>query len=79
VEYDLVATESQHETPLDRLNWADWDVSGDLLFARKGRLYRWEARRHGTAALEPSEAREVADLCEYSFTERRAPPKATRW
>ncbi|HEX8702523.1 MAG TPA: hypothetical protein VF815_27065 [Myxococcaceae bacterium] len=78
VEYDLLDEASEDLLSLGRLDWAEWDVTGELLFARDGRLYRVEPRRH-RGAWEVGEPREVADLRGYVFQGREAPPKATRW
>lgn len=73
VEFDLVETKRTRETvtPLGRLDWADWDVNGDLLFAHEGRLYR--------RSMAQPEAREIADLRGLTFRRRRAPREATQW
>ncbi len=60
---------------LGRSDWADWDATGDLLYAKAGRLYRL-ARKD---LADRSRAREVADLREMRFEERKAPAWATRW
>jgi hypothetical protein len=78
VEYDLIDMKLEQETPLGRLDWADWDSNGDLLFAREGRLYRLEPQRKDGAA-DVSAAQEVADLRGYVFENTLAPPDATRW
>jgi hypothetical protein len=77
-EYDLIDEARGQQTSLGRLDWAEWDVTGELLFARDGRLYRLEPRRK-SGALDISEQREVADLRGYVFQRRLAPPRATRW
>lgn len=66
------------ETRLGRLDWADWDSNGDLLFARDGRLYRIDPERKD-GAVDVSEPQEVADLRGYIFENRLAPPSATQW
>jgi hypothetical protein len=78
VEYDLLDMKLEQEIPLGRLDWADWDSNGDLLFARDGRLYRLEPQRKD-GAVDVSSPREVADLRGYVFENRRAPPAVTKW
>jgi hypothetical protein len=51
VEYDLIDMKTEQETQLGRLDWADWDSNGDLLFAREGRLYRERWRICATMCL----------------------------
>lgn len=77
-EYELIDEAREQQAALGRLDWADWDVTGELLFARDGRLYRLEPRRRN-GALEAGEPREVADLRGHVFQRRLAPPHATRW
>jgi hypothetical protein len=77
-EYDILDPAREREATLGRLDWADWDVNGELLFAREGRLYRLEPRRRD-GAVDVSEAREVADLRGYTFQRRSPPLGATRW
>jgi hypothetical protein len=78
VGYDLLDMKQEQVTPLGRLDWADWDANGDLLFAREGRLYRLEPRRKA-GGLELREPQLVADLRGHKFEHRAAPPEATRW
>ncbi len=59
---------------LGRTEWADWDRSGDLLFARDGVLFR--IRRN---PLTLTRAREVVDLRDREFVARPAPPRARIW
>lgn len=61
-------------------DWADWQSTGDLLFAMDGRLYRLGA----TAALGETtdpllHTRLIADLGGLSFETLPAPPAAARW
>src|SRR5690242_8342436 len=58
---------------LGRSDWADWSRSGEVLFAKEGRLYRIAA---GDALGEPIE---VADLRELRFEEVATPPEAGVW
>jgi hypothetical protein len=77
-EYDLIDMKREQELPLGRLDWADWDANGDLLFAREGRLYRLEPRRK-TQTVDASQPHEVADLRGLVFENRRVPPGVTQW
>ena len=60
---------------LGRVEWADWDRSGDLLFARDGVLSRLR-RKDG---LDLDTAREVIDLRDRKFEARVSPPQARTW
>lgn len=59
---------------LGRSEWADWDRSGDLLFARDGVLFR--IRR---SPLTIARAKEVVDLRDRTFVARASPPAARLW
>lgn len=60
---------------LDHSDWADWSSSGDVLFAREGRLYRIPIGAR-TSLPDPVE---VADLRELRFEECPAPDEALVW
>jgi hypothetical protein len=61
---------------LGRTEWADWDRTGDLLFARDGVLFRLP---RPTAETSIEEARELIDLRDRRFEARASPPAARRW
>lgn len=60
---------------IGRSDWADWSRSGELLYAKAGRLYR--------AAVEPRSGlgtpEELIDLRGLRFEEAEAPPAALQW
>ncbi len=58
---------------LGRLDWADWDHDGSLLFSRDGCLFR----RNLTGG--PSEPMLIADLRDQTFANLRPPPEALVW
>jgi hypothetical protein len=57
------------------LDWAEWDLNGDLLLGRDGRLFRLPRTR----LRDPDAAREIADLRGLKFVARKAPPSALTW
>jgi hypothetical protein len=59
---------------LGLIDWADWDRRGDLVFAKKGGLFRQEFRNS-----IPSDARQIADFNSLKFEEVISPSKARRW
>lgn len=62
---------------LGRTDWADWCRSGDLLFAREGKLFRL---RYSAGALDELErAGLLIDLTERTFIEVDAPSQAKQW
>jgi hypothetical protein len=60
---------------LGRTDWADWSLSGEILFAQQGRLYR--IRMDGRTG--PSEPDQLIDLRELRFEAVGAPPEALKW
>ena len=56
-------------------DWADWDLNGDLLLAKDGRIFRARAPRTS----DEVDLREIADLRASKFTARPAPKEAERW
>ncbi len=59
---------------LDRLDWADWDANGDLLFAREGALYRAQVLANGI-----SKERQLADFNSLTFEAIPSPDEARKW
>ena len=63
---------------LGRADWADWSSTGDLLFAKDGRLFRIsKTSRKAFEAVAP--ARQLVDLNSLKFEPREAPPEAKSW
>jgi hypothetical protein len=60
---------------LGRSDWADWSRSGELLFARDGRVYRVPIDRNGKAG----GIDELIDLRSLRFEEVQPPPAALTW
>ena len=77
LEHALVDRQTGIELPIARAEWADWDRSGDLLFAREGKLFRL-ALTHA-APLDLGMARELVDLSAMQFERKRAPADALNW
>lgn len=63
-------------TELGRLDWADWDHDGSLLYAADGRLYR---RDVSAGAADAPRVKLVADLRDQVFESVPAPDEARRW
>ena len=63
---------------LERTDWADWCHSGDLLFAKDGRLFRVGFSRDGELN-ELKSAKVLIDLNGRTFTELAAPIEAKQW
>ena len=60
---------------LGRSDWADWSMSGELLFAREGRLYRLIVEKGSDLGVPE----ELIDLRELRFEAVPTPPEALLW
>jgi hypothetical protein len=58
-----------------RSDWSDWSLSGDVLLARDGRLYRIPVN----GKTGPTDPIEVADLRSLKFEAIESPPEARTW
>ena len=74
IDYDVTDEVADDVHVLERTDWADWSNAGDLLFARRGSVYRMKSTPYGLG--EPSL---VIDLADRKFVNREAPREATRW
>jgi hypothetical protein len=74
---ELRILDAQGRVALDfgRSDWADWSRSGELLFAREGRLYRIVVDDKS----ELGTPEELIDLRDLKFEPGVAPPQATVW
>jgi hypothetical protein len=70
IEHDVIGDDARE--PLGRTDWADWTPNGDLVFTRRGALWRAE----GELPLRP---RVIADFADRKFRELAPPLEATRW
>lgn len=66
--------------PIANCEWADWDATGDLLFAARGRLYRLSAHAATPQTADPvAAAHVVADLGSLIFELIDTPEAARKW
>lgn len=63
---------------LEATDWADWCHSGDLLFAKDGKLFRLDCGHIGTSD-ELESARLLIDLSDRQFKQVTAPIEAKQW
>jgi hypothetical protein len=77
VEYELFHLTTQQSMPLGRLDWADWCHSGDLVFAKDGRV--WRLALNQTECPSPQDAQLLVDLRPLSFQAMPPPPQAREW
>ena len=68
IEHVIVNTKSGQEFSLGRTDWADWCHSGDLLYAKGGRLWRLGFDRRNLRPLEQAETLEAM-----SSTQKKSP------
>ena len=78
VEHSVEDKKTGSVLELGRTDWADWCHSGDLLFAKQGKLFRLGFSAGGTLA-ELADARLLIDLNGHTFKEVAAPDSAKQW
>jgi hypothetical protein len=76
VEYSIRTQDGENPLNLGRLDWANWDKNGDLLFTKAGKLFRLKQKK-GAYNLES--AVELADFNNSKFEERVASKEALKW
>ncbi len=59
-------------------DWADWCRNGDLLYSKKGKLFRalWDEQKQTIQYLDP---KEIADFTEMKFSRVASPKWAKNW
>jgi hypothetical protein len=77
IEHSVINTESGEEFLLGRTDWADWCHSGDLLYAKEGRIWRLRFDRKSLKPLEQAEM--LIDLRDRAFIPRALTEGAKRW
>lgn len=78
--YTLVDPVGHTLRSLESCSWADWQPTGDLLFAIGGCLYRLPHKHVAANASHALDgAKLVADLSDLTFEEVVAPPEALQW
>lgn len=70
IEYQVENQNGEVLKDLGRLDWADWDSNGDLLFAREGKIFRAE---------DIDDPVELIDLTGNVFEEMPPEPWAMKW
>jgi hypothetical protein len=64
---------------LPRADWADWDGSGDLLFAKDGKLFRLKKDSLTLQSAVTGASKQIADLNALKFKAKSAPAEAIKW
>jgi hypothetical protein len=62
---------------IGRNDWADWSQTGDLLFAKGGKLYRLPCTRSALAGIK--DAVKIVDFSNLRFENREAPKEYRGW
>ena len=78
IEHSVVDQTDSSTIALGRTDWADWCRSGDLLFAKEGKLFRLGYAADGTLS-DLGHARLLIDLTDRTFKEVEPPSEAKRW
>lgn len=60
-------------------SWADWDATGELLFARGGKLFRLPLKNGPLSEETLQAAKELADFTDLTFRELAPPLDAREW
>jgi hypothetical protein len=78
IEHVVIDKRDGSTIELGRTDWADWSHSGDLLFAKAGKLFRLGCSDDGNLD-ELDRAKLLIDLNDRSFVNVAAPDEATHW
>lgn len=78
IEHLLVRKSLKKKLSLGRTDWADWCHSGDLLFAREGKIFRLGFDKSGEI-LSLESAKLLIDLNDRKFEARESPDEAKGW
>jgi hypothetical protein len=74
-DHEIIDAAGKVALPLGRTDWADWSRSGEVLFAREGRLYRVRVDKPKGLTLPE----ELIDLRTLAFESVSAPSEALSW
>ncbi|MBU0591649.1 hypothetical protein KKF81_06235 [Candidatus Micrarchaeota archaeon] len=77
-DYRIVDINSQEKISLGRLDWAEWDYSGDLVYAKQGKIYRLSFDRKNRI-MDIKDAKMLIDLSSLKFETRETPEDAKKW
>jgi hypothetical protein len=78
IEHSVVDQTNGLTIALGGTDWADWCQSGDLLFAKEGKLFRLGYAADGTLS-DLGRARLLIELTDRTFKEVETPSEAKRW
>lgn len=79
-DHEVLAPDGEQLRIINACSWADWQTTGDLLFAIDGRLYRLPQRHTMEKTADPlANAQLVADLGSMTFAATAPPAWAKTW
>lgn len=79
VEYQIHGPDKRLVLDLGRLDWADWDKNGDLLFAKVGKVFRLPPALQAGEVYDLGRAIQLADFSEHRFAKTEPPAEALVW
>lgn len=79
VDYYVADADGRLLCTLGRIDWADWDSNGDLLFANSGSIFRMKKLDQSPYVGEVESAIELIDFSEFKFEAVPAPEQASNW
>lgn len=79
IEYSIKTQDRKNLFDFGRLDWADLDNNGDLLFAKEGKLFRLKLNSQSATSNALLESKLLADFSKNTFKEKSAPKEALQW
>jgi hypothetical protein len=78
-EYRLLDTEGKSLLDLGRIDWADWDKNGDLLYTRDGQMFRLSPDPGNANLFDVNQSRSIYDFRSATFAPLAPTPQALSW
>lgn len=78
-DYTLADNEGKVLVEMEKLDWADLDKNGDLLFSKEGKIFRLSHLDEAPYLPPIENAKELLDLSKYSFQKVPPPDWAREW
>jgi hypothetical protein len=79
LDHEVMDADGQIRVYLPETDWAEWDRNGDLLFSRRGGLFRLPAAMVERGGDFGEQAQLLADFSTMTFEEIVAPSSVTHW
>lgn len=78
-EFLLRETKTQNDIVFGKLDWADIDSNGDILFAKEGSIFRLSPDMRAALPYDMARARQLCDFSDSEFVEVPPPASAKSW